>query len=149
MKGKTYKALHAIQLVQVRTSEMYIRLNGPIEDEAVSGIFEQLEIASAHSKFDEEHRQIHVGMRCSVGMGEENDLPISIRVEVAGTFKVDVEKFPVDQLDHWADNNATAILYPFVREHVFSLTTRCGLPQAHLPLIQVPTIQSKEKAEDE
>lgn len=145
MSGINFKALHAIQLVSVETRELFIRLNGPVEDDIETIYKEHIQIGSAHSVFNSEDSIIHVGLRLSLGMDKDTALPLSMRVEITGTFSVNTDEFSVDNLDDWANKNAPYILYPFIREHSFALATRCGLPPMILPLVQVPTITSHEK----
>lgn len=140
MSDNFFKALHAIQLEAIQTRELFIRLNGQINSDIASIYKDQIQIESGHSTFNKEEKSISVGLRLSLGMDEDTDLPISIRIEVMGLFNVNTDEFPEEHIESWAVKNAPMILYPFVREHGFSLTTRCGLPPALLPLLQVPTI---------
>lgn len=142
MSEKVFETLRAIQLVSVETRELYIRLNGPIEKDLASLDMKEIKLGSAHTIFDQETKTIHVGLRLSLGMEEKPVTPVSMRIEVLGTFTVDTEKFPAEQINDWADKNAPIILYPFVREHGFGLTSRCGMPPIILPLLQVPTLQT-------
>lgn len=143
MPQSIFKTLHAIQLLSVETRELFVRLNGPIDNERASLYAKEIILNSAHSDFDKDEKTIHVGIRLSLGMEKEKTLPVSMRIEILGTFIVNTDEFPVEQINNWADKNAPIILYPFIREHVFALTTRCGLPQIVLPLLQVPTLQKK------
>jgi preprotein translocase subunit SecB len=146
MSEINFKALHAIQLVSVETRELFIRLNGQISEDLDSFYKEHLEIRSAHSEFNSEENIIHVGLRLSLGMDKDVALPISMRVEITGTFTVNIDDFSVKHIDDWATKNAPYILYPFVREHSFALAIRCGLPPMILPMVQVPTITSHAKS---
>lgn len=145
MSEKLFKALHAIQLSSVQTRELFFRLNGSIDEDFEALCKEHLELRSAHAEFNKEDKTIHVGLRLSLGMGKETKLPISMRVEVVGTFTVNTNDFPEDKIDDWATQNAPIILYPFIREHSYALAIRCGTPPIMLPLIQVPTITAQEK----
>ena len=72
---------------------------------------------------------------------EDEDDVVTLKVEFHGRFKVDESSFPMDRLDHWADHNAPMVLYPYIREHVYSLTSKVGLPEGLLPLIEIPTFR--------
>lgn len=147
MANSVLERVHAIQLEAVETRELFIRLNGPVLDsDQLELIYKkEVQLRSAFSPFDENEKQINVGLQLSLGMEEDTSLPVSMRVEIIGAFKVNTEEFPVDQIDSWAKKNAPLILYPFVREQSFGLTTRCGLPQIILPLLQVPTLNKKRE----
>lgn len=142
MSENIFKAIHAIQLESVSTRELFICINGPVDDEALSLCLENIQLQSAHGNFNSDNKSIDVGLRLAIGMDENNELPISIRIEIVGSFVIDTDQFDEDKIESWADRNAPMILYPFVREHGYGLTTRCGLPPLLLPLVQVPTLTS-------
>lgn len=148
MQEAPFKVLHSIQLVSVDTRELYIRVNGEIGEDVESLYKKEIKIGSAHSAFDKDKKIINVGLRLTLGMDKEEQLPISMRIEIMGTFSINTDEFPEDQIEDWAVKNAPFILYPFVREHGFALPIRCGLPPLILPLVQVPTIEKNPKAED-
>ncbi len=143
MSESIFKTLHAIQLEAIETRELFIRLNGEISEDFEDAFKEAIKLGSAHSDFDEENKIIHIGLRLTIGMEKDTDSPLSMRIEIVGTFSVNTDEFPENMIEDWAKKNAPLILYPFAREHCFALTTRCGLPQAILPLLQVPTITSQ------
>jgi preprotein translocase subunit SecB len=62
-------------------------------------------------------------------------------VEILGRFSIDTKAFPVEHVPEWARTNAPIMLFPYLREHVYSLTLRAGFKPAVLPLITVPTIR--------
>jgi preprotein translocase subunit SecB len=140
MAENLFKALHAIQLQAVSTRELFICINGPVDDAVITACGDQVQLDSAHGDFNKEDRTINVGLRLMLGMDENNDFPISMRIEIVGSFTVDTDQFDEGNIESWATRNAPMILYPFVREHWCALTIRCGLPQMILPLIQVPTL---------
>jgi len=51
-----------------------------------------------------------------------------------GIFEVDEDKFPFKFIQNWAEKNAPLILYPYLREQVFSLSSRAGFGGTLLPL---------------
>ncbi len=138
---KAYK-LHAIQLIELRVAELGIKVNleAPRDTE-----LPEFTIETARSNYDPETCQIQVRMRVVAGGGGED--VVSLIVEVHGRFKVDESGFPMDKLDHWADHNAPMVLYPYIREHVYSLTSKVGLPEGLLPLIEIPTFRIEAPVE--
>lgn len=148
MSDKLLKVLHPIQLDSIATKELFIRVNDEIPKDFASSCKDEIHVNSGHSPFDKEQGVIHVGLQVSLGMNNEDNLPISMRIEVVGAFTIDTDKFPEDKINAWADQNAPIILFPFVRENSFALTTRCGLPPLILPLVQVPTLENAATKED-
>jgi preprotein translocase subunit SecB len=47
----------------------------------------------------------------------------------------------LEVLKNFQQNGARIALSPFLREHVYSLTSRAGIKPVILPLIQVPLFQ--------
>lgn len=138
MEASTKKAykLHAIQLIELRVAELGIKVD--LEAPRDTGLPE-FTIETGRSNYDPETHQIQVRMRVVAGEGEDD--VVSLRVEIHGRFEVDESSFPMDKLDHWADHNAPMVLYPYIREHVYSLTSKVGLPEGLLPLIEIPTFR--------
>ncbi|KAB8063210.1 MULTISPECIES: protein-export chaperone SecB [Janthinobacterium] len=134
-KKKEYK-LHAIQIIELRVAELSIKVNleAPRDSE-----LPEFTIETGRSNYDPETQQIQVRMRIVAGEGEDDVL--SLKVELHGRFKVDETRFPIDQISHWADHNAPIVLYPYIREQVYSLTSKVGLPEGLLPLIEIPTFK--------
>lgn len=97
------------------------------------------------TSFDEESSLIAVKVELSIEPEslepEKLDKPFSLKVSVAGEFKVDTEKFPMQHLEDWSVKNAPIILLPYIREHAFSLSVRSGFNPVVLPLVEVPTIK--------
>ena len=135
-----FTTLHAIQLSSIETKELFLRINEPSNDISIDK--GDVKIASGHTPFNREDKTINVGIRLSLGMTEnDTEVPVSMRVEVMGTFTVDTDNFDEDKIEQWAGQNAPLILFPFIRENAVALTSRCGLPPLILPLLQLPTLK--------
>ncbi len=133
--------LHPIQIEGVKVRELSVRNNSPIEDNTeLEGKFK---FKVAHGKYDEESSSINVGLIIELGTPEVEGSkePLDLRVHLVAKFNVDTSNFPVDKLEHWAQYNAPMILYPYAREHVYSLTGRVLSSPVLLPLLQVPTFK--------
>jgi len=127
--------LYPIQLQEIGVRELSIIVVDPTRE--VSGNDIRLEIG--HAPLTEEN-VLSVRARASIGMDdEEANVPCRLRVELVAKFLVNTSEFPVDQVDHWARFNAMFILYPYLREHIYSLTLRTGIRTAILPLLEAPT----------
>ncbi len=136
-----YIRLHSIQLSKVGVLELFIRSNQP-PDGSVGIEVLDLPFSVGHTEFDEENRQIAVMVKVEIGTnGDDKEVkhPYSLKVEIIGEFEVG-EGFAVKHLDNWARRNAPFILMPYLREHVYALTSKCGFKPLILPLLEVPTL---------
>ncbi len=130
-------SLHPIQLEAIGVRGLFIKVinadNG-IENSDVK-------LAIGHTPLGEDDTLV-VTVRAMIGETEdgEPETPCILRVALVATFRVNTVLFPVEHLDHWADFNAMFILYPYLREHIYSLTSRAGIRNAILPLLEVPTL---------
>ncbi|MDP2573268.1 protein-export chaperone SecB [Vibrio penaeicida] len=139
---------HPIQIKFVDYIKLYIEKNANTTIDCVPNCGD-FQLQSAHSSFDEESNEIWVKVNCKIGFNDEDepieDADFWLDVSLEACFSVDIEKFSRASLHHWAHNNATMVLYPYVRESVASLTGRVFTKeQALLPLLTVPIVpQSK------
>jgi len=128
---------HPIQLKTLKVLELSIKV---IPDHTqLEPNVEQFSLFHGHNEYN--HKDKRIAVRIGVKMGEEvKEVPFELRVEILGIFEVDEDKFPLKFIDNWAEKNAPLILYPYLREHVFSLSSRAGFGGTLLPLFQVSTI---------
>jgi len=134
--------LHPIQLLSVETEELSIVVHERVKF-LNNDYPKDFDYTIFSTEFDEDQSIIKVKVELNVKPAEEGtiDRPFSLKVGVAGAFKVDTSIFPVDKLDIFIVHNAPLILLPYVREHAFSLTQRAGFEAIILPLVEVPTIK--------
>jgi preprotein translocase subunit SecB len=114
-------------------------------------------IGFTHSPYEPSDRSIH--LKGSATVGEKSDdsskgnsdlkCPFYLQLEVVARFEVDVQKFDVNYVEAWAKSNAPMLIMPYLREHVSSLAIRCGYPNVHLPLLQVPKYRSDKDIKKE
>ncbi len=73
---------------------------------------------------------------------------VEIKVKMVGYFEKEgnIDKLP---LEYFTYVNAPAMLYPFVREHIASLTSKAGMDTALSPLINFVGIYNQRKAAEE
>lgn len=91
---------------------------------------------------DTKEGNIVVGMSVSLSVGDDEKKPdITAQISMVGHFK----KFGNPQLpeDRFANINAPAIIYPFIREHLSTLSTKAGVGQ-----ILIPPLNFTRKQED-
>lgn len=139
--------LHPIQTRNIGVRELYIKAKIPTSHDLgeKGGTFS---MKVSHSEYDHENKVIIVVARVEVGRDDDSEKsPFEMTIEIAGEFEVDESKFPVDQINDWAKRNAPLILMPFLREHAYALTARCGFSPMLLPLFEVPTFKIEKKAE--
>lgn len=102
-------------------------------------------MTDGHSEYDSEKKTIQLVLRGEIGKEDFSDnVPFHLIAEIVGEFSVDETRFPLDKLDPWASRIAPMVLYPYLRENVYSLTQRCGFSAVILPLFEVPTLRQAE-----
>lgn len=146
---KKYLRLHAIQLKSVAVSELHLEAHQRPDPEAGPPL-EDMPLMVGHSDYDRENKAISVAVKVEFGPTydknieneDEDKYPYSLKVEIVGDFEIDEDSFNIEYIDDWAARNAPMILQPYLREHVYSLTLRCGFEPFILPLLQVPTLYS-------
>jgi len=129
--------LHPIQLKSLRVLELHIRVNSDASDEAeMPG---NMVLSIGRSEFDSERSRFATSLKAEIGGGPGD--PFVLSVEVQGLFEVDISQFDIKHINHFAETNAPLVLLPYVREHVFGLTSRAGFKAAIMPLMIVPQFQ--------
>ncbi|SDS79041.1 preprotein translocase subunit SecB [Pseudomonas prosekii] len=96
----------------------------------------------SRSEYDPEEKIISV--RLEMNIEPESgavDRPYEMRIKIAGHFEVDEEKFPIEHINNFAENNAPVILIPYIREQAYSLSIRAGVDPVIFPLVQVPVFR--------
>ena len=143
---------HPIQLIDIGVKELSIVTKEPPEHGEKIDV-DSFTFSVGYDGFNDSTRIINIGLKFEKAMDDESeqispeeDNISSLKIEIIGCFKVDVENFPIEKIDHWAQYNAPYILIPYIREHVYSLTQKCGFEPLVLPLFQVPsfTIENKD-----
>lgn len=156
MANQTYKA-HAAQLKALQVFKLGIEVHDP--DVALSDDFDlgEFSLENGRSDFNGENSSINVRMRVRAGRyAVDNDQPspkdeehlsqpISFIVEIGGIFRIDTSTFPIEHVHSWAESNAPLILYPYLREQVYGLSTRVGIKPVLLPLLEIPTMKFVSK----
>src|SRR5205823_3680079 len=105
-------------------------------------------ITDGRTEYDTANHTIQVAVKVEIGKAPGSEyIPFTLVVEIIGEFHIDESRFPKEKIDIWASINAPFVLYPYMREHVYSLTTRAGFPAVVLPLMQIPTMRVTSPAE--
>jgi preprotein translocase subunit SecB len=136
---------HPIQLRTVKVLRLFISAN-PDCDLDGGDENEKFGFYHTHSDYNEETKSFFVKIAAIIGKeeyedGEEPASEFDLKVELLGVFDVDEEHFPVQHVNAFAKKNAPLIMYPYLREQVYSLTTRAGFDSAVLPLFEIPVFK--------
>lgn len=133
--------LHPIQLSNIGVKELFIRSNRPPEV-TIGPEPEGCTIKVASSPYDDKEKKIMVSLKLETGIDtEKTKTPYAMRIELIGVFEVDETRFSVEHVPHWATHGAPLILFPYLREHAYSLSSKCGFRPLLLPLLEVPTFR--------
>lgn len=129
---------HPIQINSLSVRELHIKTHVPVEV-IEDSLEESYTISVGHSDYDHELQAIQVGLKFKAGSENPDESPYDLSVEIVGNFSVNADEFPVRKVEDWAKENAPFILMPYLREQVYSLTTRCGIEPIVIPLTVIPT----------
>jgi len=147
MKNQTLQSTpeftkHPIHLVSLGVRELFIGSN-VTPDATISVEPDSCSITVASTPYDSKGKRILVSLKLEVGRetGKRPEVPYSMRIELIGIFEVDEAQFLVEHVDDWAMRGAPLVLYPYLREHAFGLSSRCGFKPLLLPLVEVPTFK--------
>ena len=107
------------------------------------------ETFSAEVGVDKNHEKAYVIININLGNSEENvsDIPFTCKVSVRGIYGYDSEDFVTDEsLKEILSKNAVAILYPYVRTYIATLTNLGNqFPAYTLPVMNfAETIQEND-----
>lgn len=114
----------------------------------VKGKKREFQIAPEFSKSVVEHDNNKYEVILSVGINSEDDAPVpfDLFVEMAGYFELR-EGLEEDLQKNLLNRNAVAIMYPFLRAAVSSLTSTANVTSLVLPVINLASEFEKETEE--
>jgi preprotein translocase subunit SecB len=103
----------------------------------------------SRGEYDTENHNINVFIDCEIGSADQKDgTPLYIRVIIGVLFLIiDPVKFTSTDVINFANNYSKFMIYPFIREHVYSLSVRAGFQPIILPSIQVPIFSRTDMVE--
>lgn len=131
---------HAAQLAAVHVAKLSIDIYGSSDKETQDLQDGEFSLTSGYSEFDETDNTIAVKIGVRIDRSESNNFDLEI--ELIGVFQIDLTDFKREFVERWASTNAPLVLYPFIREHVYGLTSRAGVSGGLLlPLFEVPTFK--------
>lgn len=102
--------------------------------------------------FNQEEKRAQITLDCII-FDEfiTNNYPFFIRVRLVGEFFLEGDSTDQD-LINYCEVNGTAVLFPYLRSTVATLTAIAGVPSLNLPLINIHKLieaQKKEKTQGE
>ena len=142
-ENKGFNKKHAIQLQDLKVLQLRIAVKSSSQEIPT---FEGFHLYHGHSPYDDEKGVIAVKLGVEIDSEIDKKSPFDLKVEILGFFKVDKDNFNIDYLEDWAARNAPLVLYPYIREQVYSLTSRAGFNGILLPLFEVPTFKFEAKS---
>ncbi|WP_404407368.1 protein-export chaperone SecB [Pseudidiomarina marina] len=138
--------IHPIQLIDVKVRRLHVDLLRPVTENVEVDI-KNFTFSHSHSKYNEETKTFIVMASAEIGIDdngeiiESEDNIVAMRVDIAGFFKVDEEKFPKQHVETFAERNAPLIVYPFLREQTYGLLSKAGINGVVLPLFHIQPIK--------
>ncbi len=97
---------------------------------------------------DDTNKEINVDLFCNIfEEGPEADNPFHLEVNLRGWFKAN-SSVEEDELHRYAEINAPAILFPFLRTVVSSITMAANVPPVILPLVNINRLNERQKPKE-
>ncbi len=90
-----------------------------------------------------EGNTLSVFLTVNVSSGNGNILDVEAKVKMAGIFQKNTEVNEID-MDSFGKVNAPAIIFPFIREHIASISSKAGIPTILLPPINFVKMAESE-----
>jgi len=104
----------------------------------------------AISPFDEQTKRVQVTLGAEFGFQNEAGKPqppFSLKVVITGEFAI-ADDFPRDKIQLWATRNAPFVIFPYLRERLYYISSQGGYPPILLPLMQIPTLTLEKRPEE-
>lgn len=142
---------HPIQLVFVGVKELQAKtFTPPSPDNEFKIETKDVKMNVSHGEYDKERRLLPVQITVEIGKSNQKTckLPLYIKVAIIGIFENDEKDPHVDAFHRFVQKNAVHLLHPFLREHVFALSARCGVRPIILPLVTVASVFQKKITEN-
>ena len=100
-------------------------------------------IAQSSTPFNEQTRRVQITLKADFGFDGQplaKPPPFSVSVAITAEFVIG-DTFPRDKIQLWIAKNAAYVIYPYLRERLYYITSQAGFPPIVLPLMQIPTIR--------
>jgi preprotein translocase subunit SecB len=94
-----------------------------------------------NQSIEENQVLVELTVNIKTGVGEEIDVEMSVKMLGHFTKNPEINQIPVEK---FAQVNAPAIIFPFVREHIASVSSKAGIPTILLPPINFVKMAEEE-----
>lgn len=95
-----------------------------------------------------ESNKLFVTLNLVFKAGKENDCRISSKISMLGLFELPEVEDPTLNIEYFGSVNAPAIIFPFVREHLASVSMKAGINPILLPPINFVNMASEKSKKD-
>jgi preprotein translocase subunit SecB len=126
---------HPIQLVEIRVNDLTFKRMKYSDGE----LDVSFQIATGKAEFAPDSDIIKCGIKAECQGKQGSEIEFLLNVEIIGIFAIDKPNFSAETVPLWQEKNAPFILMPFLREQVYGLSIRAGLPPIIIPMAVVPT----------
>lgn len=91
-----------------------------------------------------EDNKLFVTLHLDFKAGKQDDFRILSKISMLGVFEIPEVEDPQLNIDYFGSVNAPAIIFPFVREHLASVSMKAGINPILLPPINFVHLASKK-----
>jgi Preprotein translocase subunit SecB len=135
----------AIKFIGYKVSKVIFEINENfgIQDDAVEMNYEfDINVA-----FDKEEQMAVVGLKCIINREyEKSNKPFFINLELQGLFYYD-SNLEDSQLQGLLNTNAVAIVFPYLRSLISTITVNCGIPPVIIPTMNLVEVFKQSNVE--
>ena len=120
-------------LLKYQVDTISFSLNEKFDFDSKKSVKLNQKFSRSIDKIDDNHCKVSLSF--SVNDSEDNPTPFELNVQISGIFKLD--NWEEDDRSVFINTNAVAILYPFVRSLVATLTANANVPAYVLPVFNI------------
>lgn len=106
---------------------------------------------SVNIETQKEDMILNVSLGIKIQSGISNSIDVEAEVKMLGSFQKNTNVTDLD-IETFGQVNAPAIIFPFVREHLASLSTKAGIPTILLPpmnFVKMAEVNKSKKSSTE
>lgn len=120
--------------------------------EIVSSSFDDQGVVNINiESINGESKEFNIALNVELFQPDEENPEVEIKLKMVGLFETEGENDQLSQ-DTFSHINAPAMIYPFVREHIASLTVKAGIGSIFLPpfnFVAMNQVRLKQQAEQQ
>jgi preprotein translocase subunit SecB len=146
MPEPSKESLYPVQPTFITVREVhFIALRPPSENDRIDE--SSVRITQTASQFNEETNRVQVTLTAEFGFENTPDVeppPFAVKLSMVGEFVIE-DSFPREKIQLWASRNAPFVIFPYLRERLYTITNQGGYPAILLPLLQIPTLKLEKQ----